>query len=61
MILILIEGPNTLAVNDDHIDLFTIRGGSLNGRTPAPEPLGTGVDGGAYPKAATLVQEHSVQ
>lgn len=45
MILVLIQSPNTLTVDNDDVDFFTIRGGSFDGRAPAPKPLGTSVDG----------------
>lgn len=61
MILILVQGSDALTVHNDNINLITICCGSFNGRAPAPESLGTGVDSWAYSKAATLVQKHSIE
>jgi hypothetical protein len=61
MVLVLVQSTDALRVDDNDIDLFAIRRGAFNGRTPAPESFGAGIDSVTHSKAATLIQQHSIE
>jgi hypothetical protein len=61
MVLVLVQSTDALRVNDNDIDLFAIRRGAFNGRTPAPEAFGAGIDRITHSKAATLIEQHSIE
>jgi hypothetical protein len=61
MVLVLVQSPNSLRVDDNDIDLFAIRRGAFNRRTPAPESFGACVNRVTHSKAATLIEQHSIE
>jgi hypothetical protein len=51
MSLIFVKGSNSFSVNDDDVNGVSIVRFTLDGGTPTPEALCTGVDGGSNTEA----------
>ncbi len=61
MVLVLVQSADAFRVDDNDVNLFAIRRGAFNGCAPAPEAFGAGVDRISHSKAATLIQQHSIE
>lgn len=61
VVLVLVERADSLGIYDENVDFVAIGAGAFEGSSPAPEPLGAGVDGGTDSKPVVAIEQDAVE
>ena len=60
MVVIFVEAPDALRINDEHVDGFSVLGLALERSSPDPQTLSAGIDSRTNSESFLSVEKHAI-